>query len=124
MIPIETDEAPRPAGPYSQGVIAGNIVFVSGQIPMDPVNGNMPVTIGEQTLLALSNLKAILDASNVKDSNIVSVTVYLSNIGDFPLMNSVYEKFFKKPYPARSCVGVAALPKGSKIMIDAVGLIE
>ena len=124
MIPIETDKAPRPAGPYSQATVAGNIVFVSGQIPIDPVNGNMPETIKEQTLLALSNLKAILNASNIKDNNIVSVTVYLSDIKDFSAMNSIYEEFFKKPYPARSCVGVAALPKGSKIMIDAVGMIE
>jgi len=124
MIPTETDKAPRPAGPYSQATVAGNIVFVSGQIPIDPANGNMPGTIEEQTRIVLSNLKAILKASNVKDDSIMSVTVYLSDIGDFHIMNSIYEGFFKKPYPARSCVGVAALPKGSKIMVDAVGIVE
>jgi endoribonuclease L-PSP, putative len=124
MISIETDKAPRPAGPYSQATVAGNIVFVSGQIPVDPANGNMPETIEEQTKTVLSNLKEILKASKVKDDNIVSVTVYLSNIEDFHIVNSIYEGFFKKPYPARSCIGVAALPKGSKIMVDAVGLVE
>ena len=124
MIPIETDKAPRPAGPYSQATVAGNIVFVSGQIPIDPVSGNMPETMEEQTKIVLSNLKAILKASNVKDNNIMSVTVYLSNIEDFQIMNSIYEGSFEKPYPARSCIGVAALPKGSKIMVDAVGMIE
>ena len=124
MISIETDKAPRPAGPYSQATVAGNIVFVSGQIPVDPANGNMPETIEEQTKTVLSNLKEILKASKVKDDNIVSVKVYLSNIEDFHIVNSIYEGFFKKPYPARSCIGVAALPKGSKIMVDAVGLVE
>jgi len=124
MMPIETDKAPRPAGPYSQATVAGNIVFVSGQIPIDPVSGNMPETMEEQTKIVLSNLKTILKASNVKDNNIMSVTVYLSNIEDFQIMNSIYEGSFEKPYPARSCIGVAALPKGSKIMVDAVGMIE
>ena len=124
MRSVHTDNAPRPVGPYSQATVSGNIVAVSGQIPIDPMTGEMPNDIEAQTRTVLSNLLAIFEASGVKDGNILSVTVYLSDMEDFPIVNSIYKNSFNGIYPARSCIGVNALPKGAKVMMDALGSTE
>lgn len=121
---VNTDRAPMAVGPYSQAVIAGNMVFTAGELPVNPKTGDIPVTIEKQTEMALGNVKAILKDAGVKDDGIVSVTVYLTDINDFGKMNLVYAEHFKQPYPARSCAEVSALPKGVKIMVSAIGIIE
>ncbi len=120
MQKVSTDKAPAALGPYSQGIEAGGFVFTAGQIPADPVTGKIPETVKEQAHRALSNLKAILDASG--DVTVVSTTVYLTDMADFAEVNSVYAEYFPEPYPARSCVAVASLPKGVKIEISAIAV--
>ena len=114
---IATNNAPAAIGPYSQGLDAGNIVFVSGQIPVDPETGLMADTIEEQTKQSLTNLKNILAADGLEISNVIKTSVFLSDLNDFAAMNKVYESFFTAPFPARSCVQVAAIPKGAKVEI-------
>lgn len=120
---VVSNDAPMAVGPYSQAVAAGNTVFVSGQIPVNPVTGIMPETIEEQTEQAMHNVLAILNAAGVRKQNIVSVTIYLTDIEDFSQVNLVYAKQLAEPYPARACVAVSALPKGAKIMIAAIGIV-
>ena len=119
---VNTDDAPIAVGPYSQGIIAGNLVFTAGEIPVDPETGVIPETAEEQIRLALKNVTAILIKSEVPLNNVASVTVYLTDIRDFSQMNLIYTEFFEEPYPARACVQVSALPKGVKVMISAVGV--
>jgi len=121
MIPIETKDAPLPSGPYSQAVVSENTVFISGQIPADPVDGTIPAGTEDQMRAALKNLTSILSAAGVEKGRVLRVTVYLTDMNDFALMNSVYKETFSEPYPARTCIGVTSLPKGVKIMVDAVG---
>ncbi len=121
---VSTDRAPMAVGPYSQAVVAGNMVFTAGELPVNPKTGAIPATIEKQTELALSNVKAILKDAGVRERGIVSVTVYLTDINDFGKMNLIYAEHFSQPYPARSCVAVSALPKGVKIMVSAIGIIE
>lgn len=119
---VNTDDAPIAVGPYSQGIIAGNLVFTAGEIPVDPETGVIPETAEEQIRLALKNVTAILIKAEVPLNNVASVTVYLTDIRDFSQMNLIYTEFFEEPYPARACVQVSALPKGVKVMISAVGV--
>ena len=124
MTPFRTNGAPSPSGPYSQAAASGNMVFVSGQIPIDPADGKMPEGTEEQIRAALRNVTAILSASGVEDGGVLSVTVYLTDMNDFALMNQIYAETFAAPYPARTCIGVSSLPKGAAIMVDAVGEIS
>ena len=124
MRPIRTENAPLPAGPYSQAVASGKLVFVSGLIPTDPVNGKIPEGTEEQIRLTLKNVTAVLTAAGVGRGKVIKVSVYLTDMNDFALMNSIYSETFSTPYPARVCVGVTSLPKGVKIMIDAIGEID
>ena len=121
MTPVETKDAPLPSGPYSQAVVSGGMVFVSGQIPIDPNDGTVPDGAEDQIRTALRNTASILSAAGVEKGRTVKVTVYLTDMKDFALMNSVYKETFCAPYPARTCVGVGSLPKGVRIMVDAVG---
>ena len=121
MIPVETKNAPLPSGPYSQAVISGYTVYVSGQIPSGPDNGTIPDGTEEQIRMAMRNVSSILSAAGVNKGSVLRVTVYLTDMNDFALMNSIYRETFSEPYPARTCIGVSSLPKGVKIMIDAVG---
>jgi 2-iminobutanoate/2-iminopropanoate deaminase len=118
---IATEKAPAAIGPYSQGVRCGDMVFVSGQLPIDPATG---VFAGEdiisQTRQALTNIQSILERDGLTMSNIVKTTVLLKNISDFSAMNEVYATFFEGEYPARAAFEVAALPKDSLIEIEAV----
>lgn len=118
---VSTSQAPKPIGPYSQGVIAGGFLFASGQIPLDPethelVDGD----IEQQTEQVMKNLMAILKKAKMGPENVVKTTVYLHDIGDFPRMNDVYGRFLGKEPPARSTIQAAALPRGVKIEIDLV----
>ena len=124
MKSITTEKAPAAVGPYSQAVVAGNLVFVSGQIPVDPATGNIPEDIVDQARQALTNLGEVLRASESGLDKAVRVTVFITDISAFGKVNEVYAEFFKEPYPSRSCVEVSKLPKGVKIEIDAIGIID
>ncbi|MEE1277834.1 MAG: RidA family protein [Acutalibacteraceae bacterium] len=119
---ISTDKSPAAIGPYSQGLDAGNIVFVSGQIPVNVQTGTMADTIEEQTAQSLNNVKNILAANGLTMANVIKTSVFLSDLNDFAAMNKVYETFFTAPYPTRSCVQVAAIPKGAKIEIECIAV--
>ncbi|XMB86861.1 RidA family protein [Mycoplasmatota bacterium WC44] len=120
MKKISTENAPGAIGPYSQGIKVGNMIFTSGQLPIDPLTKEMPKDVKEQTNISLSNVKAILEAEGFAMEDIVKATVYLSDITEFSLMNEVYAKFFKDPFPARSAFEVANLPLGAKVEIEVI----
>ncbi len=120
---VTTDKAPKAIGPYSQGMRAGNLLFVSGQIPLDPANGAVVGTsIEEQTDRVLKNILGVVEASGLKLTDVSRTTVFLKDIGEFPKMNEVYARFFGDHRPARSTVEVSNLPKGVKIEIDAIAV--
>jgi 2-iminobutanoate/2-iminopropanoate deaminase len=120
-IAILTDKAPKPIGPYSQAVRHGNLVFTSGQIPIDPVTGDL-VTGGivKETEQVFVNLSAVLAAAGTSLDRAVKTTVFLTDMGLFSRVNEVYARHFKEPFPARSTVQVAALPKGVSVEIEVV----
>ncbi|MDD2626650.1 MAG: Rid family detoxifying hydrolase [Candidatus Methanomethylophilus sp.] len=124
VIEVSTPQAPVAAGPYSQALVAGNLVFTAGEIPVDPVTGTVPESLEDQARQALKNLWAVLTAAGVKADGVVSVTVYLTDMNDFSQVNVIYADFFAKPYPARSCIAAAALPKGVRIMVSAIGVLN
>ena len=118
---IATPNAPAAIGPYSQGVEAGSLVFVSGQLPIDPATGAVAgADIAAQTRQSLTNIKAILEANGMTMANVVKTTVLLEDISEFAAMNAVYAEFFTEPYPARAAYQGAALPKAAKIEIEAI----
>jgi 2-iminobutanoate/2-iminopropanoate deaminase len=120
---ISTSNAPAAIGPYSQAIQAGNIVYVSGQIPIDPATGSfVEGGIKEQTRQSLTNVNAILEEAGLTLANVVKTTVFLADIADFADMNSVYAEFFSEPYPARSAVAVKSLPKGALVEIEVVAV--
>ncbi len=118
---INTDQAPAAIGPYSQAIKVGNLVYTSGQIPINPATGNfVEGGIKEQTRQSLTNIKAILEETGLSMNNVVKTTVFLADMNDFADMNSVYAEFFSEPYPARSAVAVKTLPKGALVEIEVV----
>jgi 2-iminobutanoate/2-iminopropanoate deaminase len=120
---ISTDSAPRPVGPYSQGIRSqGSFIFTSGQIALDPKTGVMVgTTVTEQTQQALANLVAVLAAGGSSLDQVVKTTVFLVDMSQFAEMNAVYQQFFAQdPPPARSCIAAAALPKGALVEIEAI----
>ena len=117
---VSTSNAPAAIGPYSQALDFGDLVFVSGQIPVDPATGLMADTVEEQAAQSLANLKAILAAAGLSMSNVVKTVIFLADINDFAAVNQVYAQAFSEPYPARSCVQVAAIPKGAKLEIECI----
>lgn len=124
---IRTDHAPAAIGPYNQGVIAegGKILFTAGQIPLDPATGELRNdTIQEATEQALNNVKAILEAAGTSMDKVLKMTVFLADISEFVAMNEVYARYFSNKPPARSAFQVAALPKGARIEIEAIALVE
>lgn len=122
---ISTAKAPSAIGPYSQGVAAsGTAIFVSGQIPIDPTTGSIAGgDIETQTRQSLSNVKAVLEAAGAELTNVVKTTVFLADMNDFAIMNSVYSEFFTENHPARSAVQAARLPKDVKVEIEAIAFI-
>lgn len=121
---ISTDKAPKAIGPYSQGTSAnnGNIVFVSGQLPIDPLTNTMPNDITSQTRQSLTNVSAILEAKGFTMKDVCKTTVYLKNIADFAAMNEVYATFFPEEAPARSAFEVANLPKDALVEIEVIAV--
>ena len=122
MNAIHTDKAPAAIGPYSQAIDSGaGIVFVSGQLPIDPATGAFPEGgVQEQTRQSLTNAKAILEAAGLGLQQVVKTTVFLADMGDFAAMNEVYAQFFTAPFPARSAVAVKTLPKGALVEIECI----
>ncbi|MDH4100970.1 MAG: RidA family protein [Nitrospirota bacterium] len=124
MKEIATTGAPAAIGPYSQAVQAGNLLFVSGQIPIDPSTGTMVEGgVSEQTVRVLDNIAAILSAAGTGLARVVKTTVFLKDMNDFAAMNEVYGTRFTRPYPARATVEVARLPKDVLVEIDAVAML-
>jgi len=120
---IATPEAPAAVGPYSQAIAFGNTLFCSGQIPLVPSTGELVTgDVTAQTEQVLKNLGAVLHANGMTYANIVKTTVFLTDLADFAKMNAVYETVFVKPFPARSTIQVAALPKGANVEIEAVAM--
>ena len=118
---ISTSKAPSAIGPYSQAIQVGNLVYTSGQIPIDPTRGVFAEGgIKEQTRQALLNVKAILEENGLSMNDIVKTTVFMADMNDFADMNAVYAEFFTEPYPARSAVAVKTLPKGALVEIEVV----
>ncbi len=118
---FQTTEAPKPIGPYSQAIESGNLVFFSGQIPIDPKTDKLvDEDIGVQTTRVMENIKALLKACKLDLSSIVKTTVYLTTMDHFTEMNTVYAKYFSEHEPARSCVAVAGLPKNSLVEIEII----
>ena len=119
--PIHSDHAPAAIGPYSQAVRAGDTVYCSGQIPLDPATGDLVEgDIAVQARRAFDNLRAVCEAAGGSFDDIVRVGLYLTNLGQFAQVNSVMAEYFSAPYPARSTIEVAALPKGAAFEVDAV----
>ena len=120
---IATSSAPAAIGPYSQAIAAGNLVFASGQIALDPASGQLlQGDVREQTRRVLENLKAVLSAAGSSLEQVVKTTVFLTRMADFAAMNEVYAEYFSQTPPARSTIAVAELPRGAQVEIEAVAL--
>lgn len=118
---IETAEAPAPIGPYSQAIVVGNLVWVSGCIALDPKTGNLEQgSLEAETTLVLKNLKAIVEGAGGSMTKIVKTTIYLTDMANFPEVNRIYAGFVSEPYPARETVAVLALPRGARVEISCV----
>ena len=117
---IVTDKAPGAIGPYSQGIKIGNLYYFSGQLPIDPKTNIMPEGIKERTKQSLENIKGLLESVGLDLTHVVKTTVFLDNMEDFASMNEVYATYFKEPYPARSAVEVAKVPKGALVEIEVI----
>jgi 2-iminobutanoate/2-iminopropanoate deaminase len=122
MKPIHSDKAPAAIGPYSQAISSGaGLVFVSGQLPIDPATGVFPEGgVKEQTRQSLTNAASILEAAGLSLKNVVKTTVFLADMADFAAMNEVYAQLFSAPFPARSAVAVKTLPKGALVEIECI----
>lgn len=122
---VATENAPGAIGPYSQAVKAGDFVFVSGQIPIDPKTGNfVSEDVAEQTEQVFKNLSAVLEAAGSSLKNVVKTTVFLADMNDFARMNEVYARYFTENYPARATVQAARLPKDARVEIEAIALLS
>jgi 2-iminobutanoate/2-iminopropanoate deaminase len=121
---IFTDKAPKAIGPYSQAIKFGNILFISGQVPVNPATGELTGDIKVQTRQVLENIKSILSAAGASANDIVKTTVFLKNLDDFTAMNEIYSAYFPKEAPARSTVEVARIPRGALIEIEAIAFIN
>lgn len=120
---LSTTFAPAAIGPYSQGIKMGNMIFVSGQIPIDPKTGALVSgTVEEQTTQVMNNIKAVLSRSAVAFDHVVKTTCFLTDMADFEAFNLVYASYFSENPPARSCVAVAALPKGARIEVEIIAI--
>ena len=117
---ISTDKAPAAIGPYSQAIEVNGMVFTSGVIPVDPQTGVIPATIEEQANQAFSNLKNLIEASGATIDKVIKTTVFINEMNDFGKINEIYATYFKEPFPARSCVEVARLPKDVMLEVEAV----
>lgn len=121
---VSTNNAPGAIGPYSQGVIVGNLVYTSGQIPINPKTGELETDIRLATKQSMENVKAILEEAGTSINNVIKTTIFLKDLNDFTAVNEVYGSYFVENKPARSCVEVAKLPKDAVIEIEAIATIE
>lgn len=115
---IKTENAPAAIGTYSQAVKKGNIVFLSGQIPLDPKSMELVEGIENQIHQVFKNLLSVIEAAEASVNDLVKLNIYLTDLNNFALVNSIMEKYFSEPYPARTAVGVASLPKGAQVEAD------
>jgi 2-iminobutanoate/2-iminopropanoate deaminase len=123
--PVTSDKAPTAIGPYSPAVRAGQLLFVSGQIPLDPATGQMVAgDVAAQTRRVLDNIGALLDAAGRSFADVVRTTIFLSDMNDFAAVNEVYGHYFVEPFPARATVQVARLPKDARVEIDVIATYE
>ncbi len=120
MEQISTNKAPAAIGPYSQAIKAGGFLFTSGQIPIDPATGNIPEGVEAQAEQALTNVKNLIEAAGASIDNVIKTTVFIKNMDDFGKINEIYAKYFTEPYPARSCVEVARLPKDVLLEVETI----
>jgi len=121
---IRTERAPQAIGPYSQGIRAGGFLFTSGQIPLRPSGDLVSGDIRAEARQALENVRAVLEAGGARMEDVVKTVVFLVDLADFSMVNEVYAGFFPSPPPARSCVQVAALPKGARVEVEAVAVVD
>tara|TARA_B100000941_G_scaffold15557_1_gene9483 strand:- start:455 stop:925 length:471 start_codon:yes stop_codon:yes gene_type:complete len=122
---ISTENAPQAIGPYSQAVKAGNLMFISGQIPLDPKTGDLvSESIDEQAKQVLNNIKSICEAAGQSIDDIVKISIFLTDLENFAIVNEVMKEYFTEPYPARATVEVSGLPLGVKVEIEAIVLIN
>jgi 2-iminobutanoate/2-iminopropanoate deaminase len=120
---INTKNAPAPIGPYNQAILAGNTLYISGQIPMDPATGQMKnKDIQEETHQVMQNLKSILQEAGMNFNNVVKTTIFIMDMGKFAEVNEIYGKYFDKSFPARETVQVAALPKSANVEISMIAV--
>lgn len=119
---IKTDNAPEAIGPYSQGIIVGDFVYTSGQIPINPKTGIMETDIKLATKQSMENIKAILEEVGTSLENVIKTTIFLKDLNDFNVVNEVYATYFNENNPARSCVEVSKLPKDAVIEIEAIAI--
>lgn len=123
--PIHSDSAPKAIGPYSQAVRAGNTLYLSGQTPLDPAIGKLVEGgIGAQATQVFENLKAVLAAADASFDDVVRVAIYMTDLGNFAAVNEVMKRYFQEPFPARSTIGVAALPLGAQVEIDVIAVTQ
>ncbi|UOR13812.1 RidA family protein [Halobacillus amylolyticus] len=123
--PIATDQAPAAIGPYSQAVDVGDLIFISGQIPLDPATQSfVSENVKEQAELVMKNIGAILEKAGLTYKHLAKANIYLDNIDDFAVVNEVYASFLSEPFPARAAVEVGKLPKGAKVEIEAIAVKE
>ena len=120
MKQISTDKAPAAIGPYSQAIKVGNLLFCSGQVPIIPATGEIPEGVEAQGEQALTNVKNLIESAGAKIDNVVKTTVFIKDMNDFGKINEIYAKYFTEPYPARSCVEVARLPKDVLLEVEAI----
>ena len=121
---INSDNAPSAIGPYSQAIKAGNTVYMSGQIPLDPKTMELVEGFEAQTVQVFENLKSVAEAAGGTLKDIVKLNIFLTDLGHFATVNEVMSRYFAQPYPARAAIGVAALPRGAAVEMDAILVIE
>ncbi|QLF93783.1 RidA family protein [Pseudomonas sp. ABC1] len=121
---IHTDKAPAAIGTYSQAIKAGNTVYLSGQIPLDPASMTLVEGFEAQTVQVFENLKAVAEAAGGSLKDIVKLNIFLTDLGNFATVNEVMGRYFQQPYPARAAIGIAALPKDAQVEMDAILVLE
>ncbi len=120
MKEIKTANAPAAIGPYSQAIVSGNMLYTSGQIPINPATGEIPEGVEAQARQALTNVKNLIEAAGASIDNVVKTSVFIKDMNDFAKINEIYAEFFTEPYPARSCVEVARLPKDVLLEVETI----
>ncbi len=121
---INTDKAPAAIGTYSQAIKAGNTVYLSGQIPLDPTTMELVDGFEAQTVQVFENLKAVAEAAGGSLKDVVKLNIFLTDLGNFATVNEVMSRYFQQPYPARAAIGIAALPKAAQVEMDAILVLE